>query len=408
MFCLLDRIPKDLQQLILSQPPHQQCFMFGHDSTFTNSSFDLELRKVYSVHTTKHMDELPKQSFSKGEDGRCEIYDWNTRTILVDKFAGLVSRTLDDAHKQDSEIYDGEANASLLGIELNDPIYRLTFFPPNQPPAALDEHLVAFSLPGEAPPETAPPETALPTTVPPILRNYARPFKGVARPRYLPRGPPRRSGFPQPILATAPPDISKKLQTPTKFVSASTDPTVTSILSKIDYDDMEKCSSRFSANCFPIGSPSAAKDEDTKYLTSSLNGSDVIVSLSRNEVDSDSTDYIHLFEIRVPLGTAADHLFIKPLEIDSVEVLNTMRFTTDVGVDGNEIVIHLKPKAVSELSLLSHNPDMSVMIKGASVNPGSLDSTISIVELYTSKQGNARVALNYIHHIRDLRKNLCQ
>ncbi|KAK2459390.1 hypothetical protein APHAL10511_008595 [Amanita phalloides] len=151
MFCLLDRIPKDLQQLILSQPPHQQCFMFGHDSTFTNSSFDLELRKVYSVHTTKHMDELPKQSFSKGEDGRCEIYDWNTRTILVDKFAGLVSRTLDDAHKQDSEIYDGEANASLLGIELNDPIYRLTFFPPNQPPAALDEHLVAFSLPGEAP-----------------------------------------------------------------------------------------------------------------------------------------------------------------------------------------------------------------------------------------------------------------
>ncbi|KAK2465664.1 hypothetical protein APHAL10511_002208 [Amanita phalloides] len=494
IFCLLDYIP---EQLILSQPPHQQCFMFGHASTFTTDSFELELRKVYSVRTDKHMNELPKESFSKGLDGRCEIYDWNTRTILVDKFVDLVFRTLHDAHQRDSAIYDEEVNASLVGIELNSAAYRLTFTS-GQPPEATGAHSVtpteveieaeieseieaeieseideaeaeieseidggpptydpflatiafqtyvprslatvptSFRRPVEAtfasssPPTSgfragAPPASrsragaplvsrpraaasrsrvgALPASgssaetaaasrsragappasrflagaplvsrpqagAPPVSRSragappaslssaeaatasnfpigvagavapgksYDRPFKGVPPPRNVPHGPPRRSGFPPPALATPRTDKPTKPSRESATMSASISqfsiaPEISFILSRISYDGKVKCSSRFSPICFPIGGPSMAKDDEPKYLIPSPNGSDVIVRLARNQSDPNSTDHIRIFEIRIPFGTTVHSLLTKPLDEDAVQMLNTV---SDVGI----------------------------------------------------------------------------
>ena len=398
MFCLLDRTPKDLQELIFSQPPHQQCFMFGHDSTFTTDGFDLELRKVYSVRTNDHMEELPKESFSKDSDGpgRCSIYDWNSRIIRVDNFTEHISSVLHNASQHDQQIYDGEANASLVGIELNDPIYRLTFKPAqafsaaSQPPESSERHSLAFSFPGESAPADAPPP----------VRDYAPPFKGTPRPPKVLSGSPRRSESEFPPLSTFRTDAKSTLSLSQGFsLQSLTDADSISILSEINLDDIEKCSSRFSPICFSLGDPpSTAKDNETKYLTSSY-GSNIIVKLARNQVDPNSTNYINIFEIRIPLGTTADSLLTKPLEKDAVQMLNTMRFITSAKTYKNEVIIHLKPKAVSELSPLSHNPDMSFMIKKAHINPDALDSTISIVELYKSAEGNSEVAFNYIHHV---------
>ena len=406
MFCLLDRTPKDLQELIISQPPHQQCFMFGHDSTFTTDGFDLELRKVYSVRTNKHMQELRKESFAKGSDGpgRCSIYDWNTRVIRVDNFTKHISSVLRDARQQDQDIYDGEANASLVGIELNDPIYRLTFKPAqafsaaSQPPESSERHLLAFSLPGES----APADIPLP------VRDYAPPFKGTPRPPKVLSGPPRRSASEFPSLSTFRTNTKSTLSLRQGFFLQSltaSDADSISILSEINFDDIEKCSSRFSPICFSLGDPpSTAKDNETKYLTSSPYGSNIIVKLTRNQVDPNSTDYINIFEIRIPLGTTSDSLITKPLDKDAVHMLNTMRFITSAKAYKNEAIIHLKPKAVSELSPLSHNPDMSFMIKRAYINPDALDSTISIVEMYKSTEGNSELAFDYIHHVQAKRQ----
>ena len=401
MFCLLDRTPtNDLKELIISQPPHQQCFMFGQDSTFTTDEFYLQLRKVYSVPTAKPMEELPEEKFSKGSDGpgRCTIYDWNTRIIRVDKFTKLISDTLGNEHQKDKDIYDGDANASLVGIELNDPVYRLKFTPAqgssaaSQPPESSDRHSVAVNFPGEsAPVDTLPP-----------AKDYAPPFKGTPRTLNVPGGSPRTSGFELPPLSNFRTDKSTTGLKEGMHVSSSQSSTIPdddSILSEIDYDNMEKCSSRFSPICFSLGNPSTAGDDEPKYLTPSSTGSDIIIRLARNQVDPKSTDDINIFEIRILLGTTANSVLTEPLELDSIQMLNTMRFMTSVGVYKNEVIIHLTPKAVSELSPLSHNRDLSFMIKRAYINSNALDSTVSIVELYRNVNGDRKVALNYIHHV---------
>ncbi|RDB20853.1 hypothetical protein Hypma_012073 [Hypsizygus marmoreus] len=128
MLCLLDRTPAELNQLVLSQPPHQQCFAFGQDGKLQDDSVTLELRKVYSVQSDEGMDEFPEMPYTRGSDRICAVYDWNWHTIRLDNFAKLILDTLQKARKSDSKIYDGSVtNAALMGIELNDPIYRLAF-----------------------------------------------------------------------------------------------------------------------------------------------------------------------------------------------------------------------------------------------------------------------------------------
>jgi len=132
MLCLFDRSPSDegkdkLKKLIISQPPHQQCF------TFCNESLELEkltvdVMKVYSK--AGPLDQMEKFPFTQDKEfnnppPKCKVYDWSSRTIDVLGLSTLITDTL--KHDPNPDLYKGSANAALIGIQLNDPIYQLTF-----------------------------------------------------------------------------------------------------------------------------------------------------------------------------------------------------------------------------------------------------------------------------------------
>jgi hypothetical protein len=394
MFCLLDRTPKALQQVIISQPPHQQCFAFGHDGTFFEQSFELVLRKVYSVHTDKSMEEFPKVLYTRKPDGLSDIYDWNWRIIRLDNFAAVVLSTLQKALKDDPEIYNGtETNAALLGIELNDPIYRLTFTSPTAPtvasvgPGGLPMGPAVFPLPTEAVSAAASGD------------ELSRPFKITPDIQPLrPQGPPRRTNLPLPSLLLRDRDPMGAVS----MASADSASSATMPALQVDvYENMEKCLPRFSPLCFALGHvPSPIPgDADPKIVVLDPNGTDVIFRLVRNSNEQTSTDFISKIKLTIPLGNTSDCLLSAAPGMYSAKMLNNTRLLPIIRSDARSVTVELKPKPVTKLTLLAHSEDLSFVINGATVNIVAKDVTILIVELYTSKEGNSKVAMNDVHHV---------
>ena len=49
--------------------------------------------------------------------------------------------------------------------------------------------------------------------------------------------------------------------------------------------------------------------------------------------------------------------------------------------------------------IVAHNTDVSFSLRAAPLNPNAQDVTVSIVELFRSKEGNGKVAFNSIKHV---------
>jgi hypothetical protein len=132
MLCLFDRTPTDedenkLKEVVFSQPPHQQCFTFCNES-LGPEKLTVDVMKVYTkagpLDKMERFPVTPDKEFSNPPP-KCKVYDWSSRTIDVLGLATLITDTL----KRDPTpgLYKGSANAALIGIQLNDPIYKLTF-----------------------------------------------------------------------------------------------------------------------------------------------------------------------------------------------------------------------------------------------------------------------------------------
>lgn len=391
MMCLLDRTPSDLDHVVISQPPHQQCFAFGHDGAFTEDSLMIELRKVFSVPTTKKIGELPEVVFNHDSDGKCDVFDWNWRTVRLDNFAAFVLEMLQKARETDPEIYDGDVtNSALLGTELNDPIYRLTFSGPNAP--SLQSMLsvnyytntITFDLPAESVSAASSDD------------DYALPFK-IKPQSSRQRGPPRRTKLPLPsLLRDGHSPTGQPISTPTPTAPAPK-------VRRDNYDDIDTCPFRFDPLCFTLGHvPSPIPgDQDTKFVDVGPDGTDILFRFIRNSADDDSTDSINTIKVTIPLGdtSSADCLItIAPATYDG-RMINNTRVLPIIRNYEDSVTVELKPKTENGLTLLAHSLDVSFVIKGARVNPNASGVTIPIVELYTSKEGNLKVAKNQIHNV---------
>ncbi|KAF8806755.1 hypothetical protein BYT27DRAFT_7338779 [Phlegmacium glaucopus] len=386
MFCLLDRTPNsaELDQLTISQPPHQQCFAFGHDGTFTDKSFELVLRKVYGVHTEKSMEEIrPSTSYVRDDNGVCDIYDWNWRTIYLDKFAKVVQRTLETAHKNDSDIYDKETNAALIGIELNDPIYKLTFT--SQSPSSDSE---AVRLPAEEAPAIGYDEE----TAHPSVRSQRS---------HIPPSPSQsslhKSGLPPQSLLVHAKDAVANVK------SVTSSDTTTPATESDTYDSMETCSPRFSPLCFACGDiPSTIpEDDDFKPVLLDPNGTDIIFRLVRSSSsdDSASTDYISAIKVTIPLGNESSCLLSVAPGMYDAKMLNNPRLLPLIRTNAKSVTVELIPKPATGLTLLSHNKDLSFVIKRTTLNSAAENVTIDVVELYTTEGGNSKVATSDIEYV---------
>ncbi|CAL1698578.1 unnamed protein product [Somion occarium] len=421
MIGLLDRTPGQLDHLILSQPPHQQCFAFGQDGKLQEDSVTLEPRKVFSVQPREDMDVFPEVQYTRGPDGLCDVYDWNWRILRLDNLAKLILDTLQDARMSDPDIYDGtETNAALIGIELNDPIYRLTFTGPNAPatdvaanvmPGNPPERMSTFALPATESTRTSPDDE--------FSRRFITP--PVAKERT--RGPPRRTNQPLPTLLMVPRDSTEG---PPRAVEPAT-PSVISTHQGADVDDVDTCSPRLDANCFTYGhvpSPTPGEDDVKMLLLDPTGRTDVIFKLHRNSVDPDTTDYISNIKLLIPVGDQADCLlsslpgmydarmlnnsrilpFIRSINYagaDDALMLNVVSsdLLPPVTSDSGIVIIELKPKAQSKLTPLNHNVDLSFVLNGAIIRPEAEEIRVLIIEFYRSREGNMRVAVNEIYPI---------
>ena len=132
MLCLFDRSPTDddndkLKEVLFPQPPHQQCFTFCNDSLGLEK-LTVDVVKVYSK--AGPLDKMEKFPFTpdkefKNPPPKCKVYDWSSRTIDALGLATLITDTLQ--RDPNPDLYKGSANAALIGIQLNDPIYQLRF-----------------------------------------------------------------------------------------------------------------------------------------------------------------------------------------------------------------------------------------------------------------------------------------
>ncbi len=89
ILCLLDRMPEELDNITLSQPPHQQRFSLGNDLAPNEKKLSFQLRQLFTK-TEKYLEkEWPLAQ--KKEDAAMEAakgwFDWNSRCIKVNQMA---------------------------------------------------------------------------------------------------------------------------------------------------------------------------------------------------------------------------------------------------------------------------------------------------------------------------------
>jgi hypothetical protein len=139
LICLLDRLPEELRSktegqedkagICLSQPPHQQRFSFGYGIDLATMKFDFRLRELYTDGAPKT--EWPQLKASS-KAGTC--IDMKTRVVDVAALAKEVHATIlnleSNMEHPERMYHDYVANSAELGLELNDPAYYFSVYPP--------------------------------------------------------------------------------------------------------------------------------------------------------------------------------------------------------------------------------------------------------------------------------------
>ncbi|KAG4414042.1 hypothetical protein IFR04_012818 [Cadophora malorum] len=144
LLCLLDRPPEELAKfdsahpdrsgIVLSQPPHQQRFSFGHAYDPDDNKFEFRVRHLY---TTK--DDVPSgewkvlQSLESGLEAAKQI-DGDTRVLKVGELAKIINNGIQqqpgtDLENPRSGYMDFVPNSAELALELNDPAYYFIIYP---------------------------------------------------------------------------------------------------------------------------------------------------------------------------------------------------------------------------------------------------------------------------------------
>ena len=145
LMALLDRDTRELDSIVLAQPPHQQRFSLGsyvkkghHTDSTDIDLVQFDMRRLYTSNVYPTDKEWPEKPWpAKGNDGS----DWTQRPTTWLNFddrvlrVGQMAQDITDA-LQFSDATTGEAysdlipNSCVLGLELNDPSYYFKITPP--------------------------------------------------------------------------------------------------------------------------------------------------------------------------------------------------------------------------------------------------------------------------------------
>jgi hypothetical protein len=341
LFCLFDRSPtgegdEKLTEVQFTQPPHQQCFTFCNES-LTEDKLDVEIRKVYSVAGHKMGIFDPKRYTRPHDATKCDVYDWSSRTIRLDGFAELIVNTLKG--DSDKDLYKGPANAALIGIQLNDPVYQLTFTTDSTSSPTPE----TFSLPaGRVSRKRADDENLLPPGTNLDLPASSR-------------------GSLVELSEPALPSVS---------------------LSTSEIASVDDKQSMFEPWCLTAGS----YDYDNRnYLEYHEEGTDVVFSLIRKDKleepedlpDGALGDYIIRVKLTIPL-----ELFTKAPGVHDARMVRNIRLLPVIQNKDKNVIIELIPKVQDGFTLLEHNENLSFMIVGAHLKLGAKEVAIQVTESY--------------------------
>lgn len=346
LFCLFDRTPsgkgdEQLTRLEFSQPPHQQCFTFCNES-LTKERLQVEVRQVYAAgeHEMKFLS-IPddKTTFHPDESQKCDVYNWSTRTINLVNLGAFMTKFLREAAKDAKfkDLYQGDANAALMGIELNDPVYQLIFTVDGS--SSLTSNV--FKLPSGP--------VSLEQNVP-----------GGSDLQALPHG-----------------DSSELMQSTSSTAIQATDAS-------------EAAKNVFTSSCLTLGFWGS---EDKNYLKYTKTGRsrDILFVLKRKkELPSgiNLKDYIKRVTLAIP-----SEIFTKPPGKHDARMLENIRLMPVIREETRNgkkyVVIELIPKpyhdpdAVSTLcTLLEHNDNLTFVLTGPDLKHDESSNSIEITESY--------------------------
>ncbi|ORY12599.1 hypothetical protein BCR34DRAFT_613864 [Clohesyomyces aquaticus] len=143
LICLLDRPPEELAQyneqhpdqsgIILSQPPHQQRFSFGHAYVPATGGFEFRFRHLYTVNPKDGEWPLWEGKAAQEAIAAAQI-DPKSRVLKLDGLAksinkGILQVPVDDPTHHKPGYIDYVPNSAELALELNDPAYYFAIYP---------------------------------------------------------------------------------------------------------------------------------------------------------------------------------------------------------------------------------------------------------------------------------------
>jgi hypothetical protein len=127
----------DLGGIVLSQPPHQQRFSFGHAYDPKTKSFEFNLRRLYILNPPSG--EWPALDLNSPTPNPSEALaaskiDSTYRVLQTTELASAINKGIQlqvggDHNHLTSAYIDYVPNSAELALELNDPAYYFTIYP---------------------------------------------------------------------------------------------------------------------------------------------------------------------------------------------------------------------------------------------------------------------------------------
>ncbi|CZR65010.1 uncharacterized protein PAC_14910 [Phialocephala subalpina] len=319
IMCLLDCALEEIQEIKISQPPHQQRYAIGHGMVTTHDGVtypELEVRMLYT--DPNDAPEAPGDAGSwpplPGPDSdppgheqpteQTEINFWteSSRVINPIVIADTVRDALLSSQKYKGMYTDQVSNAALMGLELNDPCYALVIDRPAPAPSKTGFPVFTRQLwTGATPASVAAPLNPSGTLppAPPLVNLSPPPGKAIKLPT---ASPPQRQTTPA-IPLPRPPRLNssavitvpRSLATSTPGIGAISGPQFTLIF-HVDYRPPPP-----TPRLMPNGVAYAPKDylpTGTPYLY------DIIIAIRRKHPQENPGHRLVDLSVEMPVTTS--------------------------------------------------------------------------------------------------------
>jgi hypothetical protein len=351
LLVLLDRLPgaKDLSEITISQPSHQQRYAvgtsYGPDATgvetlefqfkrvYTNTPADPEWSESLDLRMWKEgkgevvTNPLPKPNPSV-------IFDFDSNCMIPEAFAETCTNVL--TQELGTGFTDPDPSSALVGIQLNDPIQKMILYCPQDSAGSVpsqDTNVYSIPLPNISDPPANP-------DTPPNMRidlpHIATPHKA---------GTISVSPNPPPAAAptTAPPVPSP---TPSPIIGGF--------------------KNGFNVDAFIAGQ----KGNHTLPMAPSTSPNnlpvDLVIALNHNALQ-DQTLYIWRVQVLLPKGPAAKHL-LQSYDGGGARMLSNQRFNVHGEASQNYYNLYLIPRSTSQLVQVGKVQECSFICNGIVLN----------------------------------------